>query len=110
MRAKATVDFSAFVTREPKDTMSVASRRNASRWGRRLASLVEGRGLSSLTVCGRCPRDARLISFTRVLVVGQRLFSVGLGGARFRAPLDLPVLLPRVKNGLPRGTRAALSE
>ena len=36
--------------------------------------------------------------------------AVGLGGARFRAPLDLPVLIPRVKNGLPRGTRAASCE
>ena len=55
--------------------------RYASRWGRRLASLAEGRGLSVITVSGLRPRDARLISFTRVLVVGQRFFSVGLGGA-----------------------------
>ena len=48
--------------------------RYASRWGRRLASLAEGRGLSLITVCGRCPRDARFISFTRDLVVGQKLF------------------------------------
>ena len=40
----------------------------------------------------------------------KSFFSVGLGGARFRAPLDLPVLIPRVKNGLPRGTRAAFRE
>ena len=37
--------------------------RYASRWGRRLASLVEGRGLSSLTVCGLWPRDARFSFF-----------------------------------------------
>ena len=36
--------------------------------------------------------------------------AVGLGGASRRAPLDLPVLIPRVKNGLNRGTRAALCE
>ena len=36
--------------------------------------------------------------------------AVGLGGASRRAPLDLPVLIPRVKNALPRGTRAALCE
>ena len=66
--------------------------------------------MSFITVSGLCPRDARFISFTRVLVVDQRLFSVGLGGASRRAPLDLPVLIPRVKNGLPRGTRAALCE
>ena len=53
-------------------------------------------------------RDARLISFTRDLAVGQKLFLCRVG--RGLAPLDLPVLIPRVKNGLPRGTRAALCE
>ena len=67
----------------------------AAGWPR--PSLAEGRGLPLITVCGLRPRDARFISFTRVLVVGQRLFSVGSGGARFRAPLDLPVIIPRVK-------------
>ena len=35
--------------------------------------------------------------------------AVGLGGARFRAPLDLPVLIPRVKNGLPADACAQAS-
>ena len=55
-------------------------------------------------------RDARLISFTRDLVVGQKLFPCRVG--RGFAPLDLPVLIPRVKKrpsprdprGVPRET------
>ena len=54
----------------------------------------------SLTVCGLWPRDARFSFFCARSGGGSKAFSlVGLGGARFRAPL--PVLIPRVKNGLP---------
>ena len=41
---------------------------------------------------------------------GSKAFSlVGLGGASFLAPLDLPVLIPRVKNGLPADVCAQAS-
>ena len=49
--------------------------------------------MSVITVSGLRPRDARLISFARVLVVGQRLFSVGSGGALPR--WDCPTFVSR---------------
>ena len=82
--------------------------RYASRLGRRLASLAEGRGLSVITVSGlrglrlfplRSNRARRAILFLLRAIWWwvKSFFSVGLGGARFRAPLVLPVLIPRVK-------------
>ena len=67
-------------------------------------SLAEGRGLSLITVCGY-RRETRVLFLLRAFWWWVKsFFSVGLGGARFRAPLDLPVLIPRVKNGLPAGS------
>ena len=41
----------------------------------------------------------------------RREAAVGLGGARFRAPLDLPVLIPRVKKrSSPRDPRGVMRE
>ena len=57
-------------------------------------SLAEGRGLSSLTVCGRCPRDARLISFTRVLVVGPKLFLCRVGRGAIPRPVKVDPPFP----------------
>ena len=56
------------------DCPARASPRDTSARGCGRPSMSEGRGLPSITVSGLRPRDARLISFTRVLVVGQKLF------------------------------------
>ena len=57
-------------------------------------SFVVGRGLSSLTVCGRCPRDARLISFTRDLVVGQKFFLCRVGRGAIPRPVKVDPPFP----------------
>ena len=55
--------------------------RYASRWGRRLASLAEGRGLSVITVCGY-RRETRVLFLLRASWWWVKsFFSVGLGGA-----------------------------
>ena len=50
--------------------------RYASRLGRRLASLMKGGGLSSLTVCGLRPRDARFSFFCARSGGGLKAFSL----------------------------------
>ena len=75
--------------------------------GSRLWWWVEGCFLCNCLPRSR--RDARLISFTRVLVVGQKLFLCRVG--RGFAPLGLPVLIPRVKKRpSPRDPRGVVRE
>ena len=57
--------------------------------------------MPSITLAGYARETRALVSLARDLVVGQKLFLCRVG--RSFAPLDLPVLIPRVKNGLPRG-------
>lgn len=56
--------------------------------------MAEGRGLSSLTVSGLRPRDARLIFLARDLVVGQKLFLCRVGRVAIPRPVKVDPPFP----------------
>ena len=73
--------------------------------------MAEGRGLSSLTVSWLRPRDARLISFTRVLVVGQKLFLCRVGRGAIPRPVGFArPYSSREKRSPPRDPRGVVRE